>query len=96
MWVIYNLDHNVKFKPCKRFYLYNFKGKTYKYYPDFELEDGTIIEIKNYMNEQVKAKIDSVKDRPIIVLFKENLEKEFEYVKSNYKYSKLEDLYEIN
>jgi hypothetical protein len=48
------------------------------------------------MNEQVKAKIDSVKDRPIIVLFKENLEKEFEYVKSNYKYSKLEDLYEIN
>ncbi len=96
VWVIYNLDHNIKFKRCKRFYLYEFNGKTHKYYTDFELEDGTIVEIKNYMDEQEGAKIASVKDRPIVVLFREDLEKEFEYVKDNYVYEKIEDLYNKN
>ena len=45
-WVIYNLDHNIKFKRFKGYFLYTFENKSKKYFPDFELEDGTIIEIK--------------------------------------------------
>lgn len=94
VYIIYNLDHNIKIKPCKKSYLYEYDGKQHRYYPDFELEDGTIIEIKGYMNEQTKAKIKSVTDKPIKVLFEKDLQYAFDYVKENYTYNKLEDLYE--
>ena len=94
VYVIYNLDHNIHFKPCKRIYLYEYNGEKHRYYPDFELDDGIIIEIKGYSNKQTLAKINSVKDRPIKVLFRQDLEYAFDYVKFNYIYEKLEDLYE--
>jgi hypothetical protein len=94
VYVIYNLDHNIHFKPCKRIYLYEYNGEKHRYYPDFELDDGTIIEIKGYANEQTKAKINSVIDRPIKVLFKQDLKYAFDYVKDNYVYDKLENLFE--
>ena len=46
------------------------------------------------MNEQTKAKIKSVTDKPIKVLFEKDLQYAFDYVKENYTYNKLEDLYE--
>ena len=73
---------------------YEYNGEKHRYYPDFELDDGTIIEIKGYANEQTKAKINSVIDRPIKVLFKQDLKYAFDYVKDNYVYDKLEDLFE--
>ena len=94
VYVIYNLDNNIKFEPCKRIYEYSYKGEKHKYYPDFELDNGTIIEIKGYSNEQTKAKINSVKDRPIKVLYKDDLDYAFKYVYENYNYNKLEDLYD--
>lgn len=94
VYVIYNIDHNIKFKPCSKVFEYTYQNKTHKYYPDFELADGTIIEIKGYATEQTLAKISSVKDFPIKVLYKDDLEYAFKYVKDNYKYNKLEDLYE--
>lgn len=93
-YVIYNIDHNIKFIPCKRIYEYLWNGEIHKYYPDFELEDGTIIEIKGYSNNQTEAKIASVKDRNIIVLFQKDLQYAFDYVKKHYFYESLEDLYE--
>ena len=65
-----------------------------EYYPDFELEDGTIVEIKGYDNGTTEAKIDSVKDRPIKVLYKNDLKYAFDYVKESYKYKDLKDLYD--
>lgn len=94
VYVIYNIDHNIEFAPCKRIYLYEYNGEKHKYYPDFELDDGTIIEIKGYANEQTKAKINSVTDKPIKVLFKNDLQYAFDYVKNTYVYDKLEDLFE--
>lgn len=94
VYVIYNIDHNIEFAPCKRIYLYEYNNEQHKYYPDFELADGTIIEIKGYANKQTEAKINSVKDRPIKVLYWKDLQYAFDYVKSTYKYDSLEDLYE--
>lgn len=94
VYVIYNIDHNIDFSTCKRFYLYEWNNEVHRYYPDFELADGTIIEIKGYSNKQTEAKINSVKDRPIKVLYWKDLQYAFDYVKSTYMYDSLEDLYE--
>ncbi len=56
-WVIYNLDHGIKFERCKEKFEYEFEGKKYHYYPDFKLEDGTYVEIKGYETPRWKTKL---------------------------------------
>lgn len=49
-WIVYNLDHGIKFNRCTESFEY-YDSKTDKwrlYFPDFEMPDGTIIEIKGY------------------------------------------------
>ena len=94
-YVIYNLEHNIKFDRCKRKYKYIYKDKVHYYHPDFELEDGTVIEIKGYrwVDDKLEYKIKSVTDRKLIILYKENLKEVFDYVISKYgkDYRKLYD-----
>jgi hypothetical protein len=80
-WVIYQLDHDIPFSRNTQSYEYTFNGKQYQYYPDF-IQDGKIIEIKGFVNEQTLAKIKSVPD--LVVLMRDDLKKEFEYVISTY------------
>ena len=80
-WVIYQLDHNISFCRNTNSYGYEFNGKTYQYYPDF-IQDGNLIEIKGFVNEQTLAKIKSVPN--LIVLMRSDLEKEFNYVITTY------------
>lgn len=84
VYVIYNLDHNISFKRCDKYYEYEYKGLKHLYFPDFELSDGTIIEIKGYHTDIVDIKSGSVKDRPIKVLYKKDLLEYFKYVCSSY------------
>ena len=56
-WVIYNLDHGIKFERCKEKFEYEFEGKKYHYYPDFKLENGTYVEIKGYETSRWKTKL---------------------------------------
>lgn len=94
VYIIYNLDHNIEFKKCNRIYTYEYQGEPHKYYPDFELPDGSIVEIKGYHSEVVDLKTAAVTDRPIRVLFEKDLQYAFDWVKQNYTYSQLSDLYE--
>lgn len=96
VYVIYNLDHNISFKRCDKYYEYEYKGLTHLYFPDFELSDGTIIEIKGYHTDIVDIKSESVKDRPIKVLYKKDLLEYFKYVCSAYdvKESEIYTLYD--
>lgn len=55
-WVIYSLEHNLKFKRNTQGFFYNFNGKTRNYYPDFLKEDGEYVEIKGYNSKQWEAK----------------------------------------
>ena len=93
VYVIYNLDNGIEFKRCDLSYDYEFKGKRHKYHPDFILSDGTLVEIKGYWTEVVDAKTKSV-DRPILILYKEDLKPMFDWAKEHYRYKRLEDLYE--
>lgn len=83
-YVIYNLDHNIAFARCDRYYEYEYKGKKHLYFPDFELADGTIIEVKGYHTDLVDIKAASVKDRAVKVLYKKDLQVHINYVCTTY------------
>lgn len=90
VYVIYNIDHGIEFSRCDRYYEYEYKGTTSRYFPDFELPDGTIVEVKGYHTELVDIKAAAVKDRPIKLLYRKDLEKHFEYVCSTYNVKETE------
>ena len=93
-WVIYSLDNNVKFT--------RFPGKLeaddIKYYPDFLLNDGkTIIETKGYEAQESvdkKTKVAETLGYVVQVLRKKDLQKEFDWVKQNYQYKNIFELYD--
>lgn len=93
-WVIYNLDHNIKFS--------RFPGKLESsgviYYPDFLLSDGkTIVETKGYeKKESVDKKTDVAESLgyTVMVLRKDDLKHMFDYVKEKYGTSKFHELYD--
>lgn len=93
-WVIYNVDHNIKFE--------RFPGKLVRdgitYYPDFLLSDGkTIIETKGYeKSESVdkKTKVAEYFGYVVKVLRKDDLQYAFEYVTQTYKTTKFYELYD--
>lgn len=92
-WVIYQLDHNIKFERFPGFLESN--GK--KYFPDF-IQNGKIIEIKGYESKEsvdIKNNIAYNNNYEVIVLRKDDLKKEFEWVSRNYtkNYKSLYDEY---
>lgn len=86
VWVIYNLDHNIKFERFKGYYPYYLPdGSKHNYFPDFILSDGSLVEIKGYHTELVDIKRKAVTDRTLIILYKEDLDYMFTYVMNKYK-----------
>jgi len=93
-WVIFNLDHNIKFD--------RFPGKLEHngvvYYPDFLLSDKkTIIETKGYEKQNLVEKKNKVAEHfgyVVKVLRKEDLQHIFEYVKLKYNTNKFYELYD--
>lgn len=95
-FLIYCLDHNIKIERNKEFFIYFYKGKKYKYYPDF-IVNNKLIEIKGYHSELVDIKLKSV-NKPIDILYNEDLEYVFEYIKNIYHKNKhqIKELYDNN
>ena len=84
-WVIYQEEHQVKFKKYHGYFEYIFEGKKHKYYPDFELEDGTIVEIKGYWSKQWQTKLDQLpKDKHLQILSQNEMIPILKYVKEKY------------
>ena len=82
-WVIYSIEHNIKFERNKEGFEYTFQNEKHKYYPDFILESGEYIEIKGYLTEQVKEKIKQFPYK-LNVLGKNDIEKYILYAKEKY------------
>lgn len=80
-WVIYNVEHNFYFERNKKKYSYIWEGKVRRYTPDF-IKNGDLIEIKGYVDDHTRAKLDSVSN--IKVLFRKDLDVEFNYVINKY------------
>ena len=95
VYVIYNFDHNIEFTRNTDFYWYvGTDGEEHKYFPDFKLADGTLVEIKGRMEDNVLLKIAAVDNVTIQLLQYDDLKYAFDYVKETYCYRKLEDLYD--
>lgn len=93
-WVIYRLDHGLSVKRFDGHLICKLTGQ--KYVPDF-IDGNLIIEIKGYEPQdkvEVKTKIAESYGYEVVVLRKDDLKKEFEWVKNNYKVSKLHSLYD--
>lgn len=82
-WVIYQLDHKIKFKRNTQGFTYEFEGVQHNYYPDFQMDDESYVEIKGYMTEQNKCKLQQFKGT-IRVVFKEDMTAILNYVTNNY------------
>lgn len=85
-WVIYNLDHGIKFERYSGYFEYEFNGAKHKYYPDFIIEDGTIVEIKGAERlKQWKAKLEQFpQDKSLQVIGKNEIQKYLDYVIEKY------------
>lgn len=81
-WVIFSIDHGIQFERNKDRFSYEWNGKNHQYLPDFKLPSGQYIEVKGWINEQVKAKIASCPN--LIVLVKSDMEPIIQYAIATY------------
>ena len=90
-WVIYNLDHNIQFKP----FPHSLKKDDLTYIPDF-LIDNTIYEMKGYYTDSVKRKKELAESfgYEVKILYKEDLQYAFDYVKEKYKTTNFQILFD--
>lgn len=92
VWLIYQLDHG---NPVERFQG-ELEWNGVKYIPDF-LQDGKIVELKGYEAQESVDKKTAVANHfgyEVSVLKKEDLKREFDWVKEHYTYKNLQELYD--
>ena len=96
VYIIYCIDHNINIKRnTSDAFMYTYNGKIHRYYPDF-IVNNEYVEIKGYHTDLVDIKTDSVvmSGKTIKVLYKNDLQYAFDYVKNHYVYKTLTDLYQ--
>ena len=81
-FVIFNIDHNIKFERNKKGFEYVFEGEKHKYYPDFIIENEHY-EIKGYKTKQLEAKINQF-EHILHLIDSSNVQKYLGYVVSEY------------
>jgi len=80
-WVIYSLEHGIKFDRNTEGFEYEFENKKHKYYPDFIIGNKSYVEIKGYSSKQWEAK-QSQFPHQIDVIDKNGIKLYIEYAKS--------------
>jgi len=93
-WIIYNLDHNIKFTRNNEKFEYVFNDEIKHYVPDFIMEDGVYIEIKGYLTASVMEKSKQFPHK-LIMLQKKDMQVYLNYVKEKYGANFIE-MYENN
>lgn len=82
-FVIYNIEHNIRFERNKKGYEYTYNGELHKYYPDFILEDGTLLEIKGYETDKDKEKYKAINSN-LKILYRKDMNQILDYVIDKY------------
>ena len=91
-WVVYSLEHNVKFKRNTLGFEYIFNGKTYKYYPDFNVGEHSYVEVKGWNSPKWEAKKQQFKYN-LEIIGRDEMKKYLAYVIDKYG-KNFTDLYE--
>lgn len=83
-YVIYNIEHGIKFSRNKKRFPYYYNGKQRSYFPDFYLDDlDTYVEIKGFYDEKTKAKQEQFKGK-LLMLKAEDIKEYLDYCKDKY------------
>ena len=83
-YAIYCLDHDIIIERNTDGFEYTYNNQQHIYYPDF-IVDGKYIEIKNFNNDQVQAKIKGFpQNKELIVLFKPDMKPYLDYCTKTY------------
>lgn len=85
-WVIYNLDHGIKFERNTIGFPYQFNNEMHKYHPDFKLSDGSFVEIKGWYDPKTIVKHEAFRSLgyKLIVVDKNNIDLYLKYAKEKY------------
>lgn len=88
-WLVWNIEHGNKVNRCTKSFKYfdTVQKKIRRYYPDFELPDGTIVEIKGRMTQNVIDKQNAVINEyheKYQLLFKKDIQICLDYCKKKY------------
>jgi hypothetical protein len=90
-YLIYHLDHNIPITRCDEIRDYIYREKNCKYQPDF-IVGGEIIEIKGYMSNRARAKLDQNTD--IVLIDSTDIKPYITYVIDTYNVKCVSELYE--
>lgn len=92
VWVIYRIDHNL---PVQRFTGY-IEYEQGKYFPDF-IDGNCIFEIKGYWTESVDEKAQAAQNAGynIVLLYKKDLKKEFDWARAKYGCKSIEEIHTL-
>lgn len=83
-FIMYNLDHNIKFERNEQGFNYLYNGYYKRFYPDFII-DGEYIEIKGYSSKMTDAKIQWFpKDLILKVYYKDDMDVYLKYAIETY------------
>lgn len=83
-FVIYNLDHHIKFERNKKVFKYNYNNEIHTYMPDWFI-DNKYVEIKGFCDNQWKAKLDQFpKEETLEVLTDQEMKPYIDYVIEKY------------
>lgn len=82
-YVIYSLDNNMKIKRNTEGFEYIFEDKIFHFYPDFIKEDGSYVEVKGYLDNKNKAKINQFQKK-LEVIDRNDIKPYLNYVVNKY------------
>lgn len=90
-WMIYQIDHDIPFGRFDKKLTLN----DVSYIPDF-IQFGKIVEIKGYEDDRVQSKIEVARwhGYDVLLLKKDDLKKEFEWVRTKYGVKNIYELYD--
>jgi len=83
-YVVYNIDHDVKFARNNVGFDYEHNCIKHKFYPDFKMEDGSYVEVKGWLDKQNLSKIEQFNGGTLVLLGKSGIKPYLEYVVSKY------------
>jgi predicted nucleic acid-binding Zn ribbon protein len=90
-FLVWHLDHNIPIERSNNVYQYIYNGNNRFYIPDFVV-NGQEIEIKGFMSNRAKAKLDQ--NPQVLLIDRHGIVPFINYVKSTYKIKDLRQLYD--
>ena len=83
-WVLYHEDHNIPFIRNEKKFPYYYNNKKHNYIPDFEMQDGTFVELKGREPKICHYKYQALPKDKLKVLYAKDLKYIFSYVEAKY------------